>query len=454
MSRKRPAEEMYGDDLRANQMRRLDSEQTANVTIAGDDEAARLNDYLAQIINGQTDDSLSPEQEAAQQQQALTNLTNAIQAIIAKKEESQRRRQELKTMEETEAMRQLEAEEIARENMEMVKKITDLLASAQAVMPRKDRQLLTKKLMTAIEDTIDSVQHVNDLTVWKGYAKQLFNELIAYYTEMSAYTYDKSPEVLAKIGSVLAGSVIIGGTVYAASNANTNGVILLELSKYLTTTGATASGLYFFKMGGIPVKEILEDVGKNTLQCVKTSCKAATNELNKLWSLGLDTLNSYLTKKDYQQLAIEWDSASESLHFSSSSESSSSSSSSSSLKPSSSSSSSSSLSPFHSSSSSSSSVKSAKLAIENILNVPENQQQILLLENGVPSEINVGSPNNMAYSQLTDDYDSDNTLGGKRTRKARKNMKKGRKTKKARKTLRKRRHVKKSKPKKGKTSKK
>ena len=206
---------------------------------------------------------------------------------------------------------------------------------------------------------------------------------------MASYGYERAPDILAKFGSVIAGSAIIGSTIVASSPIQPTDNLLIFLASYLQTAITTASGLFFLQRGGLPIKQILASVGGETIKCVRTGCERVTsavaNEMSNMFKFGVDALGIYLTS-EYTDLTFDADDMS--IKSSISSRIASSASSVSSV-----SSASSAFSSASSAFSSASSASSAKEAIDAILNVSENvQPEILFYEMSMEGmEIDVDS---------------------------------------------------------------
>jgi len=188
--------------------------------------------------------------------------------------------------------------------------------------------------------------------------------------------------------------------------------LLVYLSSYFRTATATASGLYFLQRGGLPISNILQNVGTKTMQCIKTGCDVVVNESSKILNLGLDALGSYLMK-DYQDLTIVYDSDTQSIQAELIQE----------------------ASPSASMSSNNSSAKEAEEAIDEILDVPiadriKNLRESLeatmqgLEDRLPPEEIMIDSqPSNV--SELSTQQEPEELYGGM-LRKSRRHLKKDR----------------------------
>lgn len=422
-----------GSDEQSLKVRRIDINSQVDL----------LDQYLTKIVEGQEDITTDPEVALQQQQALVTKLNQKLNSLIAVKEQKQRERQRKRQEAENATMNQIEAQEIITENAMLIDNIVSSLATSQARLPRADRIRLNQQIQTLIMDTIttyevkEQLQNEPSLTP----IKQLFDGLIRYYTEMASYGYEHSPEILAKFGSIVAGSAIIGSTIYAPETMSQNsGYLLVYLSSYFRTATATASGLYFLQRGGLPISNILQNVGTKTMQCIKTGCDVVVNESSKILNLGLDALGSYLMK-DYQDLSIVFDSDTQSIQAELIQE----------------------ASPSASMSSNNSSAKEAEEAIDEILDVPIADKIKKLRESlettmqGLevrlpPEEINMGSQPS-TVSELSTQQEPEELHGGI-LRKSRRHLKKNRtrkirnrrirnkskRTKKFYKTLKRRKH--------------
>ena len=171
-------------------------------------------------------------------------------------------------------MRTREAEMIVQENAELISKIVKALSESQARLPRKERLQLNARIIGTITNAVTTAEVNKELVETSATAnnnlKQLFNGLIEYYTEMASYGYERAPDILAKFGSVIAGSAIIGSTIVASSPIQPTDNLLIFLASYLQTAITTASGLYFLQRGGLPIKQILASQDKilNTDQSI------------------------------------------------------------------------------------------------------------------------------------------------------------------------------------------
>jgi len=265
--------------------------------------------------------------------------------------------------------------------MEFINSITNALAQSNGRLSRSQRIELNSRIMQLISDSVTSSEMQIELQTnarsVQDNLKGLFNGLIEYYTEMASYGYERAPDILAMMGSIIAGTSIIGSAVMTPISQSNN--ILIILASYLQTATVTASGLYFLKQGGLPIKQILGEAGRESVKCIRSGCTIAANTMNNLFTSGLSALGSYVTT-DYNNLEINWDSSS--------------------VAP---------------SVSSASSASYASSAIKLILDANEEQQLSYILQDQLQTQ-----PSSQVDSELTDfnyaaDYESDGSaLGGRR----------------------------------------
>jgi hypothetical protein len=281
--------------------------------------------------------------------------------------------------------------------------IVQSLASSQARLPRADRLRLNQQILSLITDTITTHEVNQQLQSENTMSniRSLFNGIITYYTEMASYGYTHAPNFLARMGAIVAGSAIIGSTIFAPSPVTQSpGNLLILLSRYISSATTTATGLYFLQSGGLPVQEMLEGVGGHTINCLRTGCNIIATEMNSIWENSINSLQTFVT--DDNEYLFEWNSDTQSII---------------------------SRRMSGSSISTTSSADSARTAIEGILNV--SQENVLnLIGNNVPGEINVEGVN--VDSQLTSSEFGD--IDGGKKRKSRRNGK-SKRTKKSKKSI-------------------
>ena len=409
MSRKRKIDEISQDEISQDEISQGEEpKQQVAVTIdeisQGEEPnqqvaVTKLNDYLNQIIEGQKDITQPPETARAAQIENIDALNNAIMALINAKELRQIASQDAARANEDASMAQQELLQIIQENMEFINSITNALAQSNGRLSRSQRIALNSRIIQLISDSVTSSEMQIELQRNAGSVqdnlKGLFNGLIEYYTEMASYGYERAPDILAMMGSIIAGTSIIGSAVMTPISQSNN--ILIILASYLQTATVTASGLYFLKQGGLPINDILGEAGRESVKCIRTGCTIAANTMNELFTSGLSVLGSYVTT-DYNNLEINWDSSSGV-----------------SVAPSASSASSASF---------ASSASSASSAIKLILDANEEQQISYILQDQLQTQ--PSSPQRILQnfdsqvSSLTDynypaDYESDGSaLGGRR----------------------------------------
>lgn len=373
----------------------------------------RLTNLLNNIIEGQEDETIPPEVGAQDQRRLVTELMAEIERLInAKAEQQQARQQRLRDQQQA-LMSEAEAEMILQENAQLMNGINRILAGSLARLPRSERLRLNQRILTLISDTVTTHEVNQQLTSEPALSniQSLFNALITYYTEMASYGYQHAPNILARIGSVVAGTAIIGSTIYTPSTiSRTSGSILILLSSYLQSATTTSVGLYFLQRGGLPVQEMMEGIGNQTINCLRTGCNIVASEMTRVWQNSLIALQAYVTE-DYENLILDWDSDTQSII----------------TRPR--------LATISTTSSTISTAQSAQTAIEGILDVPDENLLDLLVNNNnpVPNEINGEEIN--VNSQLTNsqpDQELTDIDGGKK-RKSRRHGK-TKKTKKSKKS--------------------
>lgn len=397
-----------------------------------------LNGLLDEIINGQLDVTVPAGVASATTTAAAGVLYTELLRIIEEKNAELTARQESLQEATRQEVAQEEARQLIEENVQMMNAINEAMARSNDILPRQQRIELNRRIMKIISTSISQFEVNEQLNheadVIRTNIRGLFNGLIQYYTEMAAYGYENTPEILSRFGAIIAGSALIGGTIYSPTTIGTSGSLLVVLSSYLQTATSTATGLYFLQRGGLPIQEMLQNIGGNTVQCLRSGCQQLGSKLNSFFELGVNALTGYVAG-GYQDLDFNWDSESGNFTISDKGT------------------------IASSSVSTTSSAASAKTAIERILDVPEERQIDELIEVIVPiSEINITGQQVEVDEPLTQsDFDSQSEFnsqsqgfgdidGGKmrksrrhikskRTRRARKGRKarKGRITKKGRK---------------------
>jgi hypothetical protein len=268
-----------------------------------------LNVYLDRIIAGQQDDTIPPGVATATAKADAELLYNEINALIdarnsASKEREQQRQEETRA-EMNAAQREIERQE----DINMMNNINLMLARSNGRLSRSQRIALNNLIMDTISRTITNYEIKQELGETAGLVERnirdLFNALIQYYTEMASYGYQRAPDILANIGSIVAGTVIIGSAILTPP-VGTGGGILITLSRGLGSATATASGLYFLQRGGLPIKPMLRGLGSSARQCITAGCTALINKIDKIVHAGLSSLGEYLGP-DYSDFKIDYD---------------------------------------------------------------------------------------------------------------------------------------------------
>lgn len=375
---------------------------------------AEINDVFNSLINGQGQDNITDEPSVAAERarMELTTLGDAINTLINTRQERQLQMQQQAEAVATAEMSAIEAAQIVDENIQFINEVVNTMTRSQERLGRVERVELNRRIIQLINDSITNSEIRQQLEEEPAEEnlKNLFDALIRYTTAMASYSYENSPEIIAKLGSILAGSTIIAGTICGiGSMNNTGGSLLIYLSQLIQTGTATGAGLYFLGRGGLNVENMLGQVGITVRECVGDACIRVRNKGQDFMNALKESFNEWRDAETISSVSAD---------------------------------------------SMASTADSAVTAISEILSIPENDK-ILLLENGdfdnslVGSEIgfNVSPPS----SQVTDatyygsqGYEMDKIDGG-RKRKSRRHMKigitrKGRKGRKGRMTKRGRKH--------------
>lgn len=293
------------------------SDNSVNL-MPNNNQISQLNDYIIQILNGQQDVTQTPETQRQAASSSLSNLMRELTTIIDRQNTILQNRIAEIREQEAATMAEQEASAIMEENNRMMQQIVNALARSNSRLNRTERLELNTRILDFIGQTVTNSEVQRELNNENQNillnVRGLFNGLIQYYTEMAAYGYENGPDILARIGSILAGTAIIGSSIYAPSNSPTSGNIniLMFLASYLTTTTTTATGLYFLQRGGLPVQQILSSIGTQTLSCLQTGCNTVRSEMSRMFTYGLDALGTYLTS-NYENFTLNWDTNSENL---------------------------------------------------------------------------------------------------------------------------------------------
>ena len=268
-----------------------------------------LNKCLNDIINGQQNETIPPGVAAAAARRKAKKLSDTIVSIITNKQRVSERIQQQRAAAERTAMASAQRESELEENVKMMNEINNALANSNGRLNRAQRQRLHQLIMKSISNTITNKEIQEELALNGSQAQQnirdLFNALITYYTEMASYGYERAPDILANIGSIVAGTAIIGSAILAPQVGAGDG-ILMTLSRYIGPITATASGLYFLQRGGLPVQPMLRSLGANTIQCVRSGCVALQQKMGDIYNAGLKSITTFVNP-DYSKFTIDWD---------------------------------------------------------------------------------------------------------------------------------------------------
>jgi hypothetical protein len=268
-----------------------------------------LNKCLNDIINGQQNETIPPGVAAAAARRQAKKLSDTIVSIITNKQRVSERIQQQRVAAESAAMASAQRESELEENVKMMNEINNALANSNGRLNRAQRQRLHQLIMKSISNTITNKEIQEELALNGSQAQQnirdLFNALITYYTEMASYGYERAPDILANIGSIVAGTAIIGSAILAPQVGAGDG-ILMTLSRYIGPITATASGLYFLQRGGLPVQPMLRSLGANTIQCVRVGCVALQQKMGDIYNAGLKSITTFVNP-DYSKFTIDWD---------------------------------------------------------------------------------------------------------------------------------------------------
>lgn len=382
MSKKRTLDEIYQEEEE-------DEKPNSQAVVA------RFDEYLEKLIEGQQDTTEPPRDAAAAAQiENVHSLNDEISALINQIEER------LATLTPEESSEMI----IASTNF--INDVSNTLTLNDDRLTQEQRLEIYKRVMAVLNKEVllavvqNELQNESELV--RNNIKGLFNALIEYFTEMASYGYARAPEILAKMGSVVAGTAIIGSAVMTPIPRPGN--LLILLASFLKTSSATLSGLYFLKQGGVPTDQILGKAGKESLKCLQTGCKIAANKMNELFMSGLNVLGDYVVTSDYNNFELNYDSRSNAS--------------------------------VASSASSASSAASAASAIKSILDVNEAQQMAYILEDQSQTQLNL-----QVDSDLTDNnYEEDNetegsTFGGRRKSRRHVNLKRTKNRRRCRKCI-------------------
>lgn len=268
-----------------------------------------LTENLKTIIDGQQDDTVSPEIAEAAAIASANTLFKNVYGLISNRKKASSTRQKQRAVAAAAEMSAVQRESELAEDLEMMNDVNRMLANSNGRLNRAQRIKLHKLIMKTISNTITNDEIKRELEANGSQAQQnirdLFNALITYYTEMASYGYERAPDILANIGSIVAGTAIIGSTILTPQ-VGTEGGMLMTLASFIGPITATASGLYFLQRGGLPVQPMLRSLGANTIECVKAGCVALQQKIGNIYDAGINSLSTYLNP-DMSQFAIGWD---------------------------------------------------------------------------------------------------------------------------------------------------
>lgn len=239
---------------------------------------AQINDMFNALINGRGQDDMTddPSASAARARSELSELGNAINELIVQREQRQLEIQRQAAEQTAAEMREIEASQIVDENIQFINAVVDAMTRSQERLGRAERRILNSRIIRLINDSVTNSEvrrQLEEEGIAGANIRGLFDAIIRYCTAMASYTYDNAPTIIANLGSILAGSSIIAGTVCGiGSMNNTGGSLLLFLAQLLQTGSSTAVGLYFLGRGGLPVQDILGRVGLTVRECVGDAC--------------------------------------------------------------------------------------------------------------------------------------------------------------------------------------
>jgi hypothetical protein len=243
---------------------------------------AQINDMFNSLVNGpsQTDITDDPIASTSRARAELSELGNAIDALIVQREKRQLEIQQQIASETAAAMRGIEASQIVDENLEFINEVVNAMFRSQQRLGRPERIALNRRIIQLITQSVTNSEVRRQLEE-EGIAgvniRGLFDALIKYCTAMASYSYNSAPTIIANLGSILAGSSIIAGTVCSIGSMNNGGSLLVFLSQLLQTGSSTAIGLYFLGRGGLPVQRMLENIGAGVTECVRSYCISIAN---------------------------------------------------------------------------------------------------------------------------------------------------------------------------------
>lgn len=284
-----------------------------------EDDCEALNNVLQSIFNGPKEDSDSGSSTASTTTSSETikriDLTEAEKAeledldILNEQIKNYRNQRNLlrQQVELNRAKKIAQAQEDAevkkqrlKSEMEQYKKMLDELKEklerSNTILPLEQRMDLSKNLMGLISNYVTNYEIIQELEQHRGPERnleELFNAAIQIITSMASYGYENGPQIAAKIGSLLAGTIIMAGSIYATSQTvPDNCGALILLSKYMQSATTTAGGLYFLQRGGVDVTGMLEGIGGRTRECLRDGCQRIKNSLTDFLQAGIHALEN------------------------------------------------------------------------------------------------------------------------------------------------------------------
>ena len=260
---------------------------------------AQINDMFNALINGPGQDDITddPIAAASRARYDLSALGNAINELIDVRQERQLEIQRQAAEQTAAEMREIEASQIVDENIQFINAVVDAMTRSQERLGRAERRVLNSRIIKLINDSVTNSEvrrQLEEEGIAGANIRGLFDALIKYCTAMASYTYDNSPTIISNLGSILAGSSIIAGTVCGIGSMNSGGSLLVFLSQLLQTTSSTAVGLYFLGRGGLPVQRMLQGIGATTVDCLRDTCIRVRNQGQQFMTSISQTFNEML----------------------------------------------------------------------------------------------------------------------------------------------------------------
>jgi len=242
--------------------------------------AEQLNELMLRII-ALPPETMPPAELAALQTGRASELMTSLNEIIERQTRAAEEREAAAQARTAAAMAVQDQLSTLRRRTDMITEVNNALMSSDERLNPAQRADLNRRIMELIRDYVTSTEVANDLRrdPTANNIRQLFNGLIQYFTLMAGEARQQAPYILANIGSILAGTIMIGSAIITPPAPTTDAGILMTLSSYMGTATVTASGLYFLQRGSVPVTQYLETMG----ECVRATCSRATGVvLNQL----------------------------------------------------------------------------------------------------------------------------------------------------------------------------